>query len=190
MTDPGRAQAAASALKPHLRDLPKSTVEALGEAAVEAPEEVGQVIIALLKQGGIDSGRAHSSLFDRAMELKEDAAYAEAAALLRRIAQGAQATPEVRFQLGVCELMMSRRKISRGPNRDPCLATFHSLSRARDFRLVDRLMADDLVGNEELYYLGFRWRRAARIRKGWAETCCCRSRSLRMPDSIVWRRIS
>ena len=51
--------------------------------------------------------------------------------------------------------MMSRRKISRGPNRDPCLATFHSLSRARDFRLVDRLTTDELVGDEELYYLGF-----------------------------------
>ena len=50
---------------------------------------------------------------------------------------------------------MSRRKISRGPNKDPCLATFQSLLRTRDFRLVDRLMEDDLVGDEELYYLGF-----------------------------------
>lgn len=155
MSDGSRAQAAASALREHLSALPKSTIDALGEAAVEAPEDVGQVIIALLKQGGIDSGRAHDSLFDRAMALKEEAAYAEAAALLRRISQGAQATPEVRFQLGLCELMVSRRKISRGPNRDPCLSTFHSLSRARDFRLVDRLRAEALVGDEELYYLGF-----------------------------------
>ena len=155
MADGARAQAVASALKPHLSALPKSTVDALGEAAVEACEEVGNVIIGLLNHGGVDSGKAHDSLFDRAMDLKEDAAYAEAAALLRRISQGAQATAEVRFQLGLCELMMSRRKISRGPNRDPCLATFHSLSRARDFRLVDRLTGDDLVGDEELYYLGF-----------------------------------
>ena len=155
MTDEGRAQAVASALKPHLSALPKSVIDALGEAAVEAQQDVGGVIIALLNQGGIDSGRAHDNLFDRAMALKEEASYADAAALLRRISQGAQATAEVRFQLGLCELMMSRRKISRGPNRDPCLATFHSLSRARDFRLVERLMEDDLVGDEELYYLGF-----------------------------------
>ncbi len=155
MADGSRAQAAASALKPHVAQLPKSTLDALSEAAVEAPEEVGTVIIALLKHGGIDSGRAQESLFDRAMALKEEGAYAEAVALLRRIGQGAQATAEAKFQLGVCELMMSRRKISRGPNRDPCLSTFHGLSRTRDFRLIDRLMADELVGDEELYYLGF-----------------------------------
>ena len=155
MTDGVRAQAAASALKPHLSALPKSTVDALGEAAVEAPEEVGRVIIALLNQAGINSARAHDSLFDRAMALKEEAAYADAAALLRRISSGAQATAEVRFQLGLCELMMSRRKISRGPNRDPCLATFHSLSRVRDFGLIDRLLEEDLIGDEEVYYLGF-----------------------------------
>ena len=155
VTDEGRAQSIASALRSHLPALPKSTVEALGEAAVEAPEDVGRVILGLLNHGGVDSGRAHGNLFDRAMALKEEAEYAEAVALLRRISQGAQATAEVRFQLGLCELMLSKRKISRGPNRDPCLATFHSLSRSRDFRLVDRLKDDDLVGDEELYYLGF-----------------------------------
>lgn len=89
------------------------------------------------------------------MEMKEEGEYADAVALLRRISQGAQSTSEVRFQLGLCELMTSRRKISRGPNRDPCLTTFHNLSRVRDFRLVDRLVEDDLIGDEELYYLGF-----------------------------------
>ncbi|MEL7370248.1 MAG: HEAT repeat domain-containing protein, partial [Myxococcota bacterium] len=53
MTDGGRAEAAAAALKPHLSALPKSVVDALGEAAVEAPEEVGNVIIGLLSRGGI-----------------------------------------------------------------------------------------------------------------------------------------
>ena len=57
MTDEAKAMALASALKPHLSSLPKSTVEALGEAAVEAPEEVGKVIISLLNQGGVDSAQ-------------------------------------------------------------------------------------------------------------------------------------
>ena len=50
---------------------------------------------------------------------------------------------------------LKRRVISRGKKSDPCLTTFARLLEVRDFPLLERLQQEPILGEEELYYLGF-----------------------------------
>lgn len=156
LKDVERAQAIVAGLRPHLEGLQQAILHHLEEATLEASPEVAGVVMGLLKQtGGRAAGRAHDGLFDKAIRFKEEARYMEAADIFRRMSAGAD-DPEARFQLGVCELMMSRRKVARGGGRnDPCIDTLSRLQRARDFPIVERLSKEPVVGEEELYYLGF-----------------------------------
>lgn len=153
MKEADRAAPVAAALREHVESLPRSTRTALEEAVIESPVEVSTLIVDLLEaDGGL---KAYSGVMERAMRLKAAREYAEAVDLLRRITRGASASPEMRFELGVCELMASKRKITRGHNSDPCLATFLALNKESGFSLIDHLHKEPDVGDAELYYLGF-----------------------------------
>lgn len=155
LTDPARAEIVVGGLRPHLGTLQQATLHHLEEAALEAPPEVAGVVMTLLKRSGSkNAGRAHDGLFDKAIKLKKDGRFHDAAEIFKRMAAG-NVDAESRFQLGVCELMVSKRKLARGAKHDPCLTTLSSLRRARDFPLVDRLRNEPGVGADELYYLGF-----------------------------------
>ena len=79
----------------------------------------------------------------------------DAVELYKRLAQGNINDAEARFQQGLCELKLSRRLLSRGgKSNEPCILTFQSLIRARDFPLIERLKSERLTA-EELYFLGF-----------------------------------
>lgn len=132
-----------------------STIQELEQAALEADPEVGRVILALLKQvGGESAGRVQGSLHEKAIKLKNRGELDEAVRLLDRMLQGAD-DPEARFQLGVCQLRTSKKHITRGAKQDPVAQTFRLLARRRDFPTLERLVAEDEVGPEELFYLGF-----------------------------------
>lgn len=155
LTEADKATFIARGLRPHLGTLLQATLHALEEAALEATPEVAGVIIGLLKgSGGENADRAHEGLFDKAMKLKREGRYGDAADLFKRIVS-AGVDAEARYQLGVCELMLSKRKLARGSNPDPCLSTLGGLSRARDFSLLDRLREEPGVDEDALYYLGF-----------------------------------
>ena len=155
LTEPDKAQLIARGLRPHLGALPQATLRLLEEAALEATSEVAGVVIGLLKGSGSNTaGKAQEGLFDKALKLKRDGRFQEAADLFRRISSG-NVDAEARFQLGVCELLLSKRKLARGANTDPCLATLSGLSRARDFSLLDRLQKEPGIDEDALYYLGF-----------------------------------
>jgi hypothetical protein len=62
---------------------------------------------------------------------------------------------EARFQLGVCELKLSKKKIARGANNDPCLATFSELLKHKEFPVLKRVTTEPGLDAEELFYLGF-----------------------------------
>lgn len=155
MTDEARAIPVASALKPHAEGLPRATITALEDAVADAPDAISGLVIELLEAAGAGNRVGQGVVFERAMRLKAAREYPEAAKLLKRITQGSQAPSEARFQLGVCELMSSRRVIKRGANSDPALLTFRTLSKDRSFDLMEALKKEEDFGDPELYYLGF-----------------------------------
>lgn len=156
VTDAERAEVIAAGLRPHMDSLPQSTLHNLEEATLEASPEVAGVVMNLFKATGKKfGGKAHDNLLEKGLRLKADRRYADAADIFKQMAAGSD-DPEARFQLAVCELMSSKRKVTRGgTNRDPCLHTLSGLQKARDFPLVERLGKEADIGEEELYYLGF-----------------------------------
>lgn len=154
ITDPDRAERLAEGLRPHLKSLSQATLHHLEESALDAPPEVAGVIMRLFAKQNGGGGRAHDGLFDKAMKLKKDGRWQDAAEIFRRMAAGS-VDPEVRFQLGVCELRMSKRKVARGGSKDPCVETIGGLGRVRSFPLVERLQKEPEVTEDDLYYLGF-----------------------------------
>lgn len=155
MTDADKARQLANGLKTRATELMPPTLAFLEEAVIDADASVAPVIIDLLKHvGGDSAGRVNETLFDRASKLKKRGQYNDATELFRRIVRSKE-DAESRFQLGVCELKTSRRVIARGKKSDPCLATFQRLLETRDFPIVSRLKQEPILGEEELYYLGF-----------------------------------
>ncbi|MCB9653783.1 MAG: HEAT repeat domain-containing protein [Deltaproteobacteria bacterium] len=159
-TDVARAEKYAAALRAHAKDLQDQAVQLL-EAGVEATSaEVAQLIMETLDQRGGAASAAGadgrpSGLLHRALQLKKKGQWDEAVDLLRRLSQGRKADPEARYQCAVCELKVSKRVLSRGASRDPCLLTFSELLKAKGFPIVDRLRSEVSLGSEELYFLGF-----------------------------------
>lgn len=153
-TDVPLAEAIAQALR-GVESLVPSTVQQLEQAALEADPEVGRVILSLLKQvGGESAGRVQGSLHEKAIKLKNRGELDEAVRLLERMLQGAD-DPEARFQLGVCQLRLSKKHLTRGSKQDPVAQTFRLLARRRDFNTLERLVAEPDLGPDELFYLGF-----------------------------------
>jgi HEAT repeat protein len=155
MTDPEKARAVAAGLKTHSTDITPSTLHMLEETVVEVDSQIAQVIIELLKHCGRNVEKAQDSLLDKAMRLKAKGQWSDAAELFRRICQSGDATAEARYQLGICELKMSKRKIAPGGTKDACIDTFDQLTRAREFNAMDRLSGESILEPDELYYLGF-----------------------------------
>ncbi len=155
MTDPEKARAVATGLRAHSADITPSTLHMLEEAVVDTEASIAQVIIELLKHCGRGADKAQESLLDKAMRLKAKGQWSDAAELFRRICQSRDADPEARYQLGICELKMSKRKITSGGTHDACVETFDQLTRAREFNVVDRLSGETILEPDELYYLGF-----------------------------------
>lgn len=151
-TEPERAQKIASGLRKHSEGLQPSTLHILERGVFDAEPEISGLIIELLKHcGGQIAQRVKKTLLERAMEMKQERLWPEAAELFKRLAQD----PEARFQQAVCELKMSKRVLSRGPKNDACLLTFGTLLKSRDFPIIQRITKEVTLGPDELYYLGF-----------------------------------
>ena len=155
VSDVERARGIASGLRGQAEALKPPTLHALEQALPDANPEVAQLVVDLLKQCGRDVTKAQDSLLDKALRLKAKGRWSDAAELFRRICTGQGVSPEARYQLGVCELKMSKRKISRGVSKDACLETFDQLTKARDFPVIARLSDESVLEPEDLYYLGF-----------------------------------
>jgi HEAT repeat protein len=153
-SDVALAEAVSQALRSTEALLP-STIHELEQAALEADDEVSPVILALLKQvGGESAGRVQGSLHEKAIKLKNRGELDDAIHMLERMLQGAD-DPEARFQLGVCQLRLSKKHLTRGSKQEPTAQTFRLLARRRDFPTLERLLAEPEIGPEELFYLGF-----------------------------------
>jgi HEAT repeat protein len=155
VTDEDKARFVANALKKNASTLLPAALHTLESAVLEVPPAISPIILDLLKSVGGGGGKAQDSLFESAMRAKKKASYYDAAELFKRLSQGNINDAEARFQQGICELKLSRRIVSRGgKSNDPCVLTFHSLIRVRDFPVIDRLKKEGLSA-DELYYLGF-----------------------------------
>lgn len=153
-TDVPIAESVAQALRNAEALLP-STIQELEQAALEADPEVGRVILALLKQvGGESAGRVQGSLHEKAIKLKNRGELEEAVRLLERMLAGAD-DPESRFQLGVCQLRLSKKHIGRGAKQEPVAQTFRLLARRRDFPTLERLSKEPELTPDDLFFLGF-----------------------------------
>lgn len=151
-----RARQIAASLRSKGEELEAATRQLLENMVVEAPQEISAVIIELLKNvGGQSASKVQDSLLEKAMKLKKKAQWADAISIFKSIGHGQSADPEARFQLGVCELKVSKKTIVRGPSNDPCVQTFAALQRVRDFPVLERLKAEKSIEPDELYYLGF-----------------------------------
>lgn len=156
MTDEAKARLVANALKKTATTLLPAALHTLESAVLEVPPGISQLILEVLKQvGGGSTGKAQETLLDSAQRAKKKGQWHDAVELYKRLAQGNINDAEARFQQGLCELKLSRRLLSRGgKSNEPCILTFHSLIRARDFPLIEKLKAERLTA-EELYFLGF-----------------------------------
>ncbi|MCK6550544.1 HEAT repeat domain-containing protein [Myxococcota bacterium] len=153
--DQARARQISAALRTAGEELEQGTRQILEDAVIEATPESAEIIIELLKHvGGKSAGKVQDSLLDKAVRLKKKGQYSDAIAIFRSICHGPSADPEARFHLGVCELKISKKVISRGPSSDPCLTTLGALSKAQ-FPVVERLKKEKALEPEDLYYLGF-----------------------------------
>jgi len=156
LTEVSRAEEVGRVLRKLGDELTPDVRSTLEKAVMEAATEIGPVIFAILKNAGGETSKGIADdLLGRAILLKNKRKYSDAAAMLNTLCQGSEVDPQVRYHLGVCELKLSKRKIVRGPNHDPCLATMAELLKVRDFGLIDELTKDKMVEEEDLYYLGF-----------------------------------
>jgi HEAT repeat protein len=151
-----RARQIAASLRGKGEELEASTRQLLENLVVEVPPETAEIIIELLKGvGGQSASKVQDSLLEKAMKLKKKAQWQDAITIFKSIGHGQSADPEARFQLGVCELKVSKKTIVRGPSNDPCVQTFAALQRVRDFPVLERLKAEKSIEPDEMYYLGF-----------------------------------
>ncbi|MBX2810262.1 MAG: HEAT repeat domain-containing protein [Myxococcales bacterium] len=148
ITDGEQARAIASALEAHTDDLTKSILDALEDAVVEAPPEVAEHVMRILRGRG-----GSGNLVERGEELKAAGQWSEAADLFRRIASDGH--PEAMFLLGVCELKLSKKTLGRGASHDPAVSHFRRLLKHPKFPTVERLAAELDLEPTDLYYLGF-----------------------------------
>lgn len=154
--DAERATYVARLLREHPDDIPRSTLRTLEQAAVDAVPEVARVVFKLLADCGVRvSAKKEGGVMERALKLKEAGRFDEAVDMLIRLGNGRDTDPEVRFQLGVCQLKLSKQKISRGRVQDPCVRTFYALGGLKDFPLFDRLGREAALTPKDLYFLGF-----------------------------------
>ncbi len=166
LEDAERARLVARGLRERKEQLSPPTLKAIEEAAIDTDSEVGEIVLQLLRHLGIQlKSGASDELLDQALELKDAQRFREAADLFSRMLRG-NSDPETRYQLGVCQLKMSKRKVARGPSKDPCLKTFRSLQSNRDFPLVQRLHQESTVQADELYYLGFTFAEGQEVDQG------------------------
>ncbi len=156
ISDSDRARQVAKSLRLVSDTLDSDTKHGLEKSVMEAPPEIGKIILSVLKMGdGSGADRVQENLLDKAVLMKNKRQFEDAIAMLRSLAQGAHGEPEIQFQLGICELKTSKRKIVRGKNNDPCLATLLELLEHKEFPLLDRLMDEKILEPEDLYYVGF-----------------------------------
>lgn len=156
VTESDRASQVAKGLRGLSQDLCAETKHALEQSVMEAPPEIGKIILGVLKMGGGSSaGKVQESLLDKAVLMKNKRQFDDAIVMLRSLAGSADADPEIRFQLGICELKTSKRKIVRGQNNDVCLTTLTTLLKHKEFPLLQRVVDEKVLEPEDLYYLGF-----------------------------------
>ena len=154
--DAERASQVARLLREQAEDIPRPTLRALEQAAVDAAPDVARVVFKLLADCGIRvSDKKEGGVMERALKLKEAGRFDEALNLLTRLGNGRDTDPEVRFQLGVCQLKLSKQKIGRGRVQDPCVRTFYALGGLKDFPLFQRLGREAALTSKDLYFLGF-----------------------------------
>ena len=156
LTELDRAEQVARALRKFEGDFAPEIRNTLEKSVTESTPEIGQIIFGLLKRsGGGAAENIEKELFEKATLLSNKRKYDEAATLLKTMCQGDSVAAEIRFLLGVCELKLSKRKITRGPNHDPCLTTFQGLMSEKEFDVLKSLTSDKILEDEDLFYLGF-----------------------------------
>lgn len=154
LTEPDRAEMVARALRSLKEDLTQDVKSALEKSVMEAPPEVGQHILGILKHSG-GAKALEGDLLKRALLLMGKKKFTDASGMLSTLCQGLEVDPDARFNLGVCELKQSKRKIVRGTNNDACLATISELLTVRDYSVLEKLTSEQLIEEEDMYYLGF-----------------------------------
>jgi len=97
-----------------------------------------------------------AALLKRAVALKGDGCFAEAHRMLTIMVRGGAASPDALYEAAVVALKVSPRSISRHERHaDPCLERLDLLLGHPEVKLASRLCAEECLGPDELFYVGF-----------------------------------
>lgn len=92
----------------------------------------------------------------RGLQLRKAKKYAQAVRCLRLITKEPDFSSEERFELALAGLMLSPKRIDQDSRAaDHSLTHFLTLAHMDQFRLIERMKKEKIVGPEEFFYVGF-----------------------------------
>ena len=166
--DRERARRLANVLRGGKFDVPATILNGLGKKLLTAIEEDSDKLdIYFALMSSLSDEHLISTLVSRADDLKKAGRYQEAERHLRMLTQLGPPPPEVKFQLGVVRLKLSKKTLAAVDRAaDPALALIASLIRVPDFDLLKRLQGEHTVlGPHDYLYVGYHFRGSEGVEK-------------------------
>ena len=156
--DKERARRLANVLRGGKFEVPAIVLNNLSRKLLKAIEEDGgklDIYFALLSS--LSDEHLVSTLVSRAQDLKKAGRYQDAEHHLRMLTQLGPPPPEVKYQLGIVRLKLSKKSLAPADRAaDPALALLASLIRVAEFDLEQRLQAEhDVLAPDDYFYVGY-----------------------------------
>ena len=156
--DKERARRLANVLRGGKFDVPPAILNNLSKKLLKAIEEDSDKLdIYFALMSSLSDEHLIGTLVSRAQELKRVGKYQEAERHLRMLTQLGPPPPEVKFQLGIVRLKLSKKNLAPVDRAaDPALALIASLIRIAEFDLLKRLQDEHAVLEPaDYFYVGY-----------------------------------
>jgi len=156
--DKERARRLANVLRGGKFEVPAAILNALGKKLLKAIEEDSDKLdIYFALMSSLSDEHLIATLVSRADDLKKASKYQDAERHLRMLTQLGPPPPEVKFQLGIVRLKLSRKSLAPVDRAaDPALALIAPLIRVAQFDLLKRLQDEHAVLEPaDYFYVGY-----------------------------------
>ena len=156
--DKERARRLANVLRGGKFEVPAPVLNNLSRKLLKAVEEDGDKLdIYFALMSSLSEEHLVSTLVSRAQDLKKAGRYQDAEHHLRMLTQLGPPPPEVKYQLGIVRLKLSKKSLAPVERAsDPALALLASLIRVPDFDLEKKLETEhDVLAPEDYFYVGY-----------------------------------